>query len=95
MAPQVAPKGGEPAKAPPRKRKVVRSSAVMRLHDEFRAQEAAAIEALNLAMAWINDGAYASGARCLRDAAYKFDAAQKARNDGLLLSVHGSKRDGR
>lgn len=65
---------------------------VRKLHDAFRRHEAAAIDKLDLATAYINDGAYSSGAICLHAAAEEFTKAQAARNDALnMLTQHDVK----
>lgn len=82
-------------KTPPRKRRTVKmTAAVKRLHDEFRQREAEALEALKLARTWISDGAYLSGATALRSAAFKFEAAQRARNDAFTLMTKAGHGDG-
>lgn len=58
---------------------------VRRLHDAFRKHEAEAIDKLNLANAYIRDGAYMSGAKVLRAAADEFEKSQIARNDALTI----------
>lgn len=56
------------------------SNEVQKLHQKFRAREAKAIDAYDTARAFINDGAYDSGARYLRVAASHFEASQAAKN---------------
>lgn len=61
----------------------VMSEKAARLNKRFRRKEAKAIDYLTTARAFINDGAYASGARYLRLAADEYEASQVARNEAL------------
>lgn len=62
-----------------------RPLAERRLHRKFRAHEAKALEELEMAKIYLNDGAYASAARYFRLAAAELETAQMARNDAFIL----------
>lgn len=63
------------------------SNDVQRLHLKFRRHEAKAWREFDTAKAFLDDGAYSSGARILREAAALFESSQAARNTALSLMV--------